>query len=122
MTKVDTRGWHRRVSFDEAAGDIYQRKQGHAPDRAALELYESPDMQFIGRPMAEMSAFHLAHLNAVRQQSGRMLNAMTTGTPYISPKVDAAGQAPIVGIQGPQGDMGGKGGSRRERGSRREGG
>ena len=63
MALVDTRGWHKRATFQEAAAGNYQKAQGRAPDRAALELYETPDMQYVGRPKSEMTAFQLRHLS-----------------------------------------------------------
>ena len=75
----------RRVpQFEDAFQDIWKTEPARAPDREALDLYNSPVYGFIGRPLAQMSEFHLKQLAVTQQQAGMQQTALQQGRPSLS--------------------------------------
>ena len=54
----------RRVpQFEDAFKETLVQYPTRIPDRRYLELYESPELNFIGRPFEDMARFHEANIH-----------------------------------------------------------
>ena len=88
--------------FDDMFKEIYQKTPARAPDRVALELYESPAYNFIGRPMAQLSAFHLRQLMGAQQHMFGQATALQQQRPHVEVQY-MQGPPGLPGAPGPQG-------------------
>ncbi len=49
--------------FEDAFRETLVQYPSSIPDRRYLELYESPELNFIGRPFEDMQRFHEANIH-----------------------------------------------------------
>ena len=49
--------------FEDAFKETLVQVPTRLPDRSALQLYESPELNFIGRPFEDMERFHQANIH-----------------------------------------------------------
>ena len=82
-TKAMIRGFRHVPQYDDMFAEIFKTTPARASDRTALELYESPAYAFIGRPFAQMSAFHLRNLMGAQKEMGMHMTAMREGRPHV---------------------------------------
>ena len=104
----------RRVpQFEDAFKETLVQYPAAIPDRRYTELYESPELNFIGRPFEDMARFHEGTLSSEGIQNFLKMEAQNTGT-HIHTLVDKLNQIQqgyngSVGPAGPQGAPGEKG-------------
>ena len=104
----------RRVpQFEDAFQETLVRTPVKLPDRSYSELYQSQELNFIGRPFEDLARFHQGTLNAEGLQNFLKMEAQNTGT-HIHTLVDKLNQMQqgfngSVGPPGPQGEKGEKG-------------
>ena len=77
------KGFRHVPQYDDMFKDMFEKTPARAPDRTALQLYESPAYAFIGRPFAQMNAFHMRNLMGAQREMGMQMTAMREGKPHV---------------------------------------
>ena len=93
-TKAMIKGFRHVPQYDDMFKEIFQKTPARAPDRTALQLYESPAYAFIGRPFAQMNAFHMRNLLGAQREMGMNMTAMREGRPQLEVMAESGGGPP----------------------------
>ena len=93
-TKAMIKGFRHVPQYDDMFKEIFQKTPARAPDRTALQLYESPAYAFIGRPFAQMNAFHMRNLMGAQREMGVNMTAMREGRPHLEVMAESGGGPP----------------------------
>ena len=83
-TKAMIKGSRHVPQYDDMFKEIFKKTPARAPDRTALELYESPAYAFIGRPFAQMSATHMRNLKGAQREMGMHMTGCEREDPMSS--------------------------------------
>ena len=78
-TKAMVKGFRHVPQYDDMFAEIFKKTPARAPDRTALELYESPAYAFIGRPFAQMNAFSHKKFNGCSKRDGHAYDSDARG-------------------------------------------